>query len=121
METKEIENEEIENLFAKVGKSNPRFSEKHYTQKEWSEIGVKLFKRQVIGFCGTKRDFADEEGLAKVLMSTHLVENEREGKALIPKLVGQKLCYGNYNYIEFGKVISARNNECYRVSAYSTD
>lgn len=118
---------EVENLFGNISRIHARRtgSAQCHTDEEWNNLGVKLFKRRVLGFCGIKETFSFD-GLVRVLCNNNVAENEDEAVKLVPELVAytsdQGLKYGHHhNYLVFRKVISPRGSEEYMVLSATTD
>lgn len=74
--------------------------------------GIKIFKRRVLGFCGTKTEKSLNE-LTRILGELNVVSSASETRELIEGLYQGELPYGNDFYLKFTKL--DKEGEIYRI------
>ena len=75
-----------------------------HCQKEWTweDMGLRDFKRRVLGICGRKTVKSVDE-LAEILTEMKIVVSPTDGKQFIQELYGKEVEYDN-GILEFRKV-----------------
>lgn len=96
--SEKIHESEIRYEFAKISKfrqtekyKNHVFEDGQLERIEKND-GIRIFKRKVLGLCGSKTVKSIDE-LADALMGINVVRSLEEGREMIPKLYGKCLTY----------------------------
>lgn len=86
------------------------------TQAQWEDLGVSLFKKRVMGFCGRKTEKSLAE-LSEILENFGVVNKAEEAKVLLEKLHGVMLNYANNSYyLTFEPTKYSDNTEGYIIT-----
>lgn len=112
----------MKDIFARASKGSRRKGNAciNYQDKNASIEGAKIFKRRVLGICGTYSMMPLDE-LVDILCSMGVVSSLEEGKKFVPRLYGFRLDYGEgiLNFIEVKRdnkkaCLITRDNYSYR-------
>ncbi|MBU2633699.1 MAG: hypothetical protein KJ674_00485 [Nanoarchaeota archaeon] len=88
----------IMQYFAEGGKANCQDSIMA-TEEGWSEIGLKIFKRKVLGRFGSRRTISTND-LEKILIDMKFVERD-EAKEFVQRIYNKKINCGNAYFLNF--------------------
>ena len=122
--------DELTKLFANISinYNDDITSNKYRNANEWqeyysknSQMGIKAFKRRVLGFCGTNTVKSLDE-LANIFVEMKATSNKNEALKLLPLLTGRNLDYrtdilNTPYYLNFERVSNNQGQEGYRIIA----
>ena len=124
MITKNMEREEIADLFARASRID-KTKMGYMTQAEWENAtrrdGATIFKRKALGLCG-RRTVKTLDGMAQLLYSTGVASSLEEGEEIVPQLVGKEIDYGYYGYSKymlFNEVQNSHGDKAYEIRTYN--
>ena len=92
------------------GANSSSSREEYKTPSEWTKIGLKNFKRRVLGLCGRESVKSLDE-LAGILTEMKVIDSPKDGPEFIEGLYGKKAEYAN-GTLEFTEVQNKKGSAC---------
>ncbi len=103
--------DEYKTSFAKGAKALAQ-KDVYKNQYEWTQIGLKNFKRRVLGFCGRETEKSLEE-LTEILMELKIVNSPKEGQKFVKGLHDSYITYGNGSL--YFENVQSKEGKCCRI------
>jgi len=107
-----MEQNEIANVIARATRRG-----KFLTEEERQVEGARIFKRKVLGLCGSQSVKTLDE-MAQTLYATGIASSVEEGREITPSLMGGRVSYSLCKEIAFDEVTNGEGDKKYRILAY---